>query len=481
MQLYAIVLIGVLLFADGGLGLAEGGLGGLGGWAAATLAWAPVLLVVAVTFGGVEYCRNRLASGRTPGAILAADRLARWARWLLLAHFAVLVLVFGWLEKVRAVVGDGVLIDEFVAILPPLVGVVGTWWAYYPIERRVREAVLLRQLDTGRAIFPTPTRGAYVLTQVRLHLLFLLAPILLIIALAELIDLAAGRWDWPAVAADVVTLLAAGLVVLLSPLLTRVVLEVEPVPQGPLHDDLTGICRQHGVRVRRLLVWRTHGSMINAAVMGLVGWLRYVLLTDALLESMSRRQVEAVMAHEIGHIRRHHMPWMLASLLAAIVIVVFPLYGVQRGLAAVAEASGRVPEWMDAAGTGMVAAGAAMVVAAFGWVSRRFERQADTFAARHMSGPPDGQTGEPRCVTGEAAAIVCSALETIARLNAVEPRRRSWRHGSIAWRQAYLQSMVGRAPGSLPVDRQVRRIKVMAVAVLALALGWAIFSALAVT
>ncbi|MHC4128757.1 MAG: M48 family metallopeptidase [Planctomycetota bacterium] len=478
MQLYAIVLIGVLLFADGGLGLDQGG---LGGWAAATLAWAPVLLVVAVTFGGVEYCRNRLASGGTPGAILAADRLARWARWLLLAHFAVLVLVFGWLEKVRAVVGDGVLVDEFVAMLPPLVGVVGTWWAYYPIERRVREAVLLRQLDTGRAIFPTPTRWGYVWTQVRLHLLFLLVPILLIVALAELIDLAAGQWAWPAVAADVVTLLAAGLIVLLAPLLTRLVLEVEPVPQGPLLDDLTRICRQHRVRVRRLLVWRTHGSMINAAVMGLVGWLRYVLLTDALLESMNRRQVEAVMAHEIGHIRRHHMPWLLASLLAAIVMVVLPLYGIQRGLAAVAEASGRVPEWMDAAGTGMVAAGAAVVVAIFGWISRRFERQADTFAARHMSGPPEIQPGAPRCVTGEAAAIVCSALETIARLNAVEPRRRSWRHGSIAWRQAYLQSLVGRAPGALTVDRQVRRIKVMAVAVLALALGWAIFSALAVT
>ena len=122
MQLYAIVLIGVLLFADGGLGVADGGLLGLGGWAAAALAWAPVFLVVAVTFGGVEIYRSQLAGGTT-GAVLAADRLARWARWLLLAHFAVLVLVFGWLDTVRSVVGDGVLVDEFVAILPPLAGV----------------------------------------------------------------------------------------------------------------------------------------------------------------------------------------------------------------------------------------------------------------------------------------------------------------------------------------------------------------------
>ncbi|MHC4102270.1 MAG: M48 family metallopeptidase, partial [Planctomycetota bacterium] len=301
-----------------------------------------------------------------------------------------------------------------------------------------------------------------------------------IIALAELIDLAAGRWGWAPAMGDVVTLVAAGFVVLLAPLMTRLVLEVEPVPQGPLRDDLTRICRQHGVRVRRLLVWKTHGSMINAAVMGLVGWLRYVLLTDALLESMSRRQVEAVMAHEIGHIRRHHMPWLLASLLAVIVLIVFPLYGVQLGLLAVGQASGRVPEWMDAAATGVVAAGAAAVFAAFGWVSRRFERQADTFAARHMSRPSEPRAGEPACVTAEAAGIVSSALETIARLNAVEPRRRSWRHGSIAWRQAYLKSIIGRSPGALPIDRQVRWIKLVAVVVLAAALAWAILGALPV-
>ncbi|MHC5008847.1 MAG: M48 family metallopeptidase [Planctomycetota bacterium] len=262
--------------------------------------------------------------------------------------------------------------------------------------------------------------------------------------------------------------------------MTRVVLDVEPVPQGPLRDDLTRICRQHGVVVRRLLVWKTCGSMINAAVMGLVGWLRYVLLTDALLESMSRRQVEAVMAHEIGHIRRHHMPWLLASLLAVIVMVVFPLYGVQLGLLALADASGQVPEWMDAAATGVVAAGALAVFATFGWVSRRFERQADTFAAQHMSRPPQTEGGPPVCVTADAAGIVSSALETIARLNAVEPRRRSWRHGSIAWRQAYLASIVGRSHERLAIDREVRWIKVVAVVVLVAALGWVILSALPV-
>jgi Zn-dependent protease with chaperone function len=169
------------------------------------------------------------------------------------------------------------------------------------------------------------------------------------------------------------------------------------------------------------------------------------------------------------------MPWLLAALLAVIVMVVFPLYGVQLGLVALADASGQVPKWMDAAATGVVAAGALVVFAAFGWVSRRFERQADTFAAQHMSRPPQIEGGPPVCVTAEAAGIVSSALETIARLNAVEPRRRSWRHGSIAWRQAHLASIVGRSQKRLPIDREVRWIKVVAVVVLAATLGYVVF------
>jgi STE24 endopeptidase len=463
MQLYAIVLIGVLLIADGGLGVPARGAGGVCGWTSALLAWVPVLVVVALMVGGVQYCRSRLATG---GGVLAAERLARWARWLLLAHFAVVVLVFGWLDTVRRAVGDVVLADELIAMLPPLVGLAGIWWAYYPIESRVRAAMLIRQLDAGRAVFPAPGRGRYVWTQMRTHVLFLLVPILLIVTVAEVIDAAAGRWAWPEWADDTATLVAAGLVVLFAPLLTRVVLEVEPVPGGPLRDDLERVCRRHGVRVRSLLLWHTHGTMINAAVMGLVGGLRYVLITDALLDSMSRRQTEAVMAHEIGHIRRHHMPWLLAALLASIVLVVFPLYQAQVGMAAAAEAAGAVPPWMDAASMALVALGVVAVLVAFGWVSRRFERQADTFAARHLSASTEHGSGEPGRITAEAAATMSSALETIARLNAVPQRRRSWRHGSIAWRQANLERIVGRPAAGLTIDSQVRWIKAVSAVVL---------------
>ena len=51
--------------------------------------------------------------------------------------------------------------------------------------------------------------------------------------------------------------------------------------------------------------------MANAAVIGLLpGW-RYVLLSDRLIETMTDAEIEAVFAHELGHIVHNHMAWLV--------------------------------------------------------------------------------------------------------------------------------------------------------------------------
>ena len=94
----------------------------------------------------------------------------------------------------------------------------------------------------------------------------------------------------------------------------------------------------------------------------------------------------------------------------------------------------------------------------FGWVSRRFEWQADAFAAQHLSGFRRGVTGVT--VTLEAAAAMVGALGAVARLNHIPRHARSWRHGSIASRQEKLRSIVGRPADRLAIDRLVAKIKV---------------------
>src|SRR5262249_41974362 len=65
---------------------------------------------------------------------------------------------------------------------------------------------------------------------------------------------------------------------------------------GPMRDRLLAMCKEEHVHVREILVWRTFGTMVNGAVMGLLAPMRYILLTDALLDQLPERQVEAVMA-----------------------------------------------------------------------------------------------------------------------------------------------------------------------------------------
>ena len=76
----------------------------------------------------------------------------------------------------------------------------------------MREALLIRQLDEGRPIFALPGRGVWVLTQLRTHLFFLMVPILVILALAEVIDTAMRMLDehaWAGPVGEFSTLLAA--------------------------------------------------------------------------------------------------------------------------------------------------------------------------------------------------------------------------------------------------------------------------------
>jgi STE24 endopeptidase len=476
-QLFPIIVVAIVLAAETDLAVPLER-SGLSGWESAALAIVPVLIVLAIAGLAMYLIARRLRRGGSVRILLAADRVMTLARWAILVNHASALLLAGWLEVVRRTIGDFVLIDELLAMLPALLGATALWWLHYPIDRHIREALLIRRLDLGKPVYPIPPRGRYVLQQVRLHLLLLLVPVLLILTAAEGLNFAfakLGPNDLPRWIVDAGTFAAGLAVFLCSPLIARLVLSVRPLADGAARSDLTEMCARYRVGVREFLLWRTDGSMMNAAVMGLIGPLRYVLMTDALLETMNRNEVLAVMAHEIGHVRRHHMPWLVASLLAMLVaatlFITFVFFlGDWFGLRWPADAA----RWVEGGAT-LVAA--AIALSAFGWISRRYERQADTFAVQHLSAVADAGDGdqsetrtgnpggEPSRITPDSVLAMQRALGTIARLNSVDPYRKSWRHGSIAWRQSYLASLVGKPIDGLPIDRIIRRIK-FAVAVL---------------
>ncbi|HWB19830.1 MAG TPA: M48 family metallopeptidase [Phycisphaerales bacterium] len=486
MQLFPIVIVGIVIAASRGAGWALGA-EDMSALEICCLVWGPVAVIVAVCWWKM---RNWARTVNEPGgrkAFRYAERFAISARTVVVVNHGVSVLGLGWLGLVRegiakVVGGSGnlVLVDEFVAMLPALAGVVGIWWAYYPMELRLRERMLAAQLDSGASVHPMPSRWTYVVMQARLHLVMMMAPLLLIAGMSELVGMLLDTWasetghEW---VVQVVELASAGTVFVFSPLVVRWLLDVERLADGELRQALTEICRRHKVSVREILVWKTEGTVINAAVMGIMGWFRYVLLTDGLLETMHPRELKAVMAHEVAHVQRKHIPWMIVSLLALLTGGMVASWGVlvaadHAGVQWNSDSAQSVVEGVQEILPLLV------VLVGFGWVSRRMERQADTFAVQDMSvyGVGDArkdaamesddatrkdvtrEDGVPK-VTGAAVGTMMNALEVIARLHMVDVRRRSWRHGSILWRQEYLGGLVGQPVDRLKIDRQVRWIK----------------------
>jgi Zn-dependent protease with chaperone function len=448
-QVCVIAAFLVLFLRDGLRGPMLGSLGAA--WAAAgTLGG---LAGVAILAHVLIWRLGRRMDRGWPGAMEAADRVVLASRVTALGIYALCVLGLGWLDAVRSVTGDLVLVDELAAALPFLLVLVGGWWSMAPLERRLREAVLVRSLDEGRPVHPIPSRGGYVLAAVRHQLALVVVPLALIMAWKEAVERAAGRgWlpEWAPV--EVVQLAGAVGALILMPLLMRRVWDTVALGPGELRDELMAMCRVHGVRVRELLLWRTHGMMINGAVMGLVGPARYVMLTDALLERLPAEQVQAVMAHELGHIRRRHMPWLFA---AAVLSIGLGVAGADVVLRLLGEAlADREAAQVASVGVGMI-----LGLVAFGFVSRRFEWQADAFAVQHLSGARPGD-GEGVIVTPEAVRAMSGALESVAELNHIPRRRFAWRHGSIASRQERLAGLVGQPARRLRPDREAAIAKV---------------------
>jgi len=367
-----------------------------------------------------------------------------------------------------------IVIDELLFLLPPLLLLMFSWWSYYPIERRLREASLIQRIDSGEPIHPIWTRGQYLLTQVRHQVALILVPLLFLIAWSELIDsgfvasmLPSAVWGAGGIdPRPSLQMAGAACIFLFAPVMIRHMWDTCPLPAGDLRHRLMQMCRHHRVGVRELLLWRTFGGVINAAVMGLVRPLRYILLTDALLEQLTRRQIEAVMAHELAHIRRHHTFWLLAVVATLGVILTtgwwVVLDWVDPSWAIAVMGVGRAwnPRVVDGMSLGLAIVSC---LAAFGWVSRRFERQADTFAVQHLAQESNdaADAGNGVIFDGDSVSVMVSALQRVADLNHMPIGRRSWRHGSIAWRQRYLHGLIGLPATHLGVDRQVFWIKVL--------------------
>jgi STE24 endopeptidase len=114
----------------------------------------------------------------------------------------------------------------------------------------------------------------------------------------------------------------------------------------------------------------------------------------------------------------------------------------------------------------------------FGFLSRRFERQADVFGCRVVSCgreacPPHADLNAaievapaPDALCPVGIQIFSNALREVANLNGLSFQAPSWRHGSIARRISFLKGLVDRPDSVRLFQTQVARLRIILALVL---------------
>lgn len=368
-------------------------------------------------------------------------RYGRWRRWhfigLLMAFVACLYLL-GWghvLEKIWvAWMSEGLREDKnypglhLVMLAPFFFGLLASWERFYEVEKTAYEVV--------HAPDRFVSKFSYLLMQVR-HQFFMVLPPILVMQLLQILYIFMPDHSATLPSLVLGSMMAGALI--LMPILLRIFLGLKPLPAGPLRERLEQTARRLRFRYSNVLVWHTRHLFANALVTGFVPWVRYIVLTDRLIDELTPEEIEAVFGHEVGHIKHHHLFFYLAFFLTSFILLGFGWETIKEWLKPDILAA---MQWLPYLGDiidadtlttlspfGKLALLAGYTLLVFGFLSRRCERQADLYGASAVS-----------------TEAFINALEKVAAINGI-PRNRSgnwllsWQHPTIAQRVEFLEAM----------------------------------------
>ncbi|ETR72057.1 MAG: protein-specific endoprotease CAAX (prenyl protease 1) [Candidatus Magnetoglobus multicellularis str. Araruama] len=231
------------------------------------------------------------------------------------------------------------------------------------------------------------------------------------------------------------------LIALFAPKLVKYVWRCQPLPDGIHRDKIEATCKKAGVNYSNILYWPIFGGkMITAGVMGLTKRFRYILVTHALIDSLSLEELESVIAHEIGHVKKRHLiKYFISVLLFSFIIVNV----VNSGLFVFYKMLGA--NHINLATIMFTCFMITFLVLyfrlIFGYFMRNFEREADIFAFQMI---------------GSAAPLI-SAFNKITFHSGRPPTQPNWHHFSIAQRIAYLKQCEADSEWINRHDRKVKR------------------------
>ncbi len=235
-----------------------------------------------------------------------------------------------------------------------------------------------------------------------------------------------------------------------GPLLIRWFWRCTPLAAGEARRRIEALCRRAGVGYADILSWPLFGGkMITAGVMGLVRRFRFILVTPGLLDMLAPEEVDAVIAHEIGHVKKKHLVFYL-MFFAGYLLLSYVSFDIMLYVMLFVE-----PVWWFVRHSGVDQTTAASVLFSvlilalflvyfrfiFGFFMRNFERQADTYVFSLF----------------ESSAPLVSTLHKIAVTSGQSADRPNWHHFSIRERIDFLLRCERSPAWIRRHDRKVRR------------------------
>jgi Zn-dependent protease with chaperone function len=219
--------------------------------------------------------------------------------------------------------------------------------------------------------------------------------------------------------------------VLLGPWLVVRLWGCKPIPYDSVRMDLENFCARHDFSVGGFLSWPLFGGdMLTAAVIGILPGIRYILITPSLLRLLDTSELRAVVAHEMGHVRKKHLILFLGLFLLYIMLV----NNVSELTTILILSNRTVLHWalrFDELGIPPYSLASAIVLIAlvvlffrfiFGFFLRNSERQADLYAMELVGSP----------------LPLISSFEKIAYRSGRIENLPNWHHYSIRQRIEFL-------------------------------------------
>lgn len=316
----------------------------------------------------VEYTQAKLRFGMVSQvfdtALLAAVVFGGLLPWLY-ARFAPLAPTGTW---------DDALFIGAALVLLSIPSQPFDWWSTFRLEARFGFNKSTLQLWLGDKL-----KGVLLAAVIGFPLLWALLSLVLWV----------GRWWWLWGFALIFAFQLL-MMVLYPKLILPLFNKLTPLPDGELRTRLLALADRTGFKAQTIEVidGSKRSGHSNAYFTGF-GRFRRIVLFDTLISQLTPEELEAVLAHEIGHYRRGHIPRMLA--ISAIIQL-----GALAAIAALAASGWFNPAFGFPAGEiapafllfGLLS-GAAMfwLTPLANLFSRKHEYEADAFAREAMGGP----------------------------------------------------------------------------------------------